>query len=277
MYSMSKRVRVDAKRSKAKSVTSGSAPRWTLFGQLPLLDGEDAAAYDELHARVYAAVKPVDVIDEMFIADVVALECEVLRWRRLKSSWIQEHGLKALEAFLRENLDYDLYSEHFEYRLAEILQNSLREDQAEHAQELARKCAQNESGAVDEVRESLANNVLLNFASIRKDARASKAAELKQEYARSERSAIALVQELLSGAGMRIDTFMANAVAEKLDDIERIDRLAAIAESRRNASLREIERRRAVLGQALRRSVQEVEDAEFKVIETTQTKEKGAA
>jgi hypothetical protein len=30
---------------------------------------------------VCAAVKPVDIIDEMFIADVVSLEWEVLRWR----------------------------------------------------------------------------------------------------------------------------------------------------------------------------------------------------
>jgi len=38
---------------------------------------------------------------------------------------------------------------------------------------------------------------------------------------------------------------MANALREKIDDIERIDRLTAIAESRRNAALREIGRRRA--------------------------------
>jgi len=49
---MSKRVRVDPKRSKSKSVTSAAAPRWTLFGQPPLLDGEDAAAYDALLARI---------------------------------------------------------------------------------------------------------------------------------------------------------------------------------------------------------------------------------
>ena len=36
--------------------------------------------------------------------------------------------------------------------------------------------------------------------------------------------------------------------------------------------LREIYRRRAVLGETLRRSVQEIEDGEFKVIETTPTK-----
>ena len=50
-----------------------------------------------------------------------------------------------------------------------------------------------------------------------------------------------------------------------------------IAENRRNASLREIDRRRAVLGETLRRSVQEVENAEFEVIEKTPAKGKNAA
>jgi hypothetical protein len=82
---MIERVRLDPKtRSKSKSVTSAPAPRLRLFGQPQVLEGEDAAAYDELLARICAAVKPVDIIDEIFIADVVSLEWEVLRWRRLK-------------------------------------------------------------------------------------------------------------------------------------------------------------------------------------------------
>jgi hypothetical protein len=41
--------------------------------------------------------------------------------------------------------------------------------------------------------------------------------------------------------------------------------------------LREIDRRRAVLGETVRRAVQEVEEGEFKVIETTPAKGKNAA
>ena len=41
----------------------------------------------------------------------------------------------------------------------------------------------------------------------------------------------------VSGAGVSMDTFMADALAEKLDDIERIDRLTSIAESRRQECL----------------------------------------
>jgi hypothetical protein len=91
-------------RSKSKSMTSAPASRLTLFGEPLLLEGEDAAAYDQLLARICAAVKPVDVIDEMLIVDMVSLEWEVLRWRRLKSSLIRTCGLEALEGFLAEHL-----------------------------------------------------------------------------------------------------------------------------------------------------------------------------
>ena len=95
-----------------------------------LLHGEDAAAYDELLSRVRTVINPVDIIDEMFIADVVSLEWEVLRWRRLKSSLMQTRGLEALERFLSKHLDYyDHYQRHFEQDLAEILQDNLAEGQ----------------------------------------------------------------------------------------------------------------------------------------------------
>ena len=68
---------------------------------------------------------------------------------------------------------------------------------------------------------------------------------------------------------MSIETLTVEALAGKLDYIERIDRLTTIAEGRRNASLREIDRRRTALGETLRRSVQDVEDGELEVIETT--------
>ncbi len=76
---------------------------------------------------------------------------------------------------------------------------------------------------------------------------------------------------------MSIEALTVEAMAEELDNVERIDRLMTIAESRRNASQREIDRRRAVLGETLRRSVQEAEDREFEVIEVTPAEGKNAA
>ena len=240
----------------------GQVERLALFGPPLLLEGENASAYDQLLGRVCAAVKPVDIIDEMFIADIVSLEWEALRGRRLKRSLIRARGLEALEYFLAKKLEYHLYSQRFADDLAEILQDNLPEDQADSAQPLADECARNETDAVDKVNEVL-DGIGLNMNQVLDDARDHKAEELVQQYAQHEPDAVAKIQEFLTDAGVSMDAFMAKALAEKIDVIERIDRLTAIAESRRNAALREIDRRRLVLGEALRRSVQEIEDDDF--------------
>jgi hypothetical protein len=147
---------------------------------------------------------------------------------------------------------------------------------------LAAECAPHTDEANDKLDEVL-SSIGLNMGTVLDDARADKAKELVQEYVRGERDAVTLIHELLTDAGVSMDTFMANALREKIDVIERIDRLTTVAESRRNASLREIDRRRAVLGETLRRSVQEIEDGELViadgelVIEPTAAEGKNAA
>jgi hypothetical protein len=133
----------------------GRAKQLELFGSPRLLEGEDADAYDELVARIFAAVKPVDIIDEIFIADVASLQWDVLRWRRLKLRLLRVRGLEALQTFLRSQLDYDQYSEQFAVVLAKILEENLPEDEADAAQTLAHKCARNEADAVDKVNKVL--------------------------------------------------------------------------------------------------------------------------
>jgi hypothetical protein len=238
--------------------------------------GEAAAAYEDLFAGIHAAVKPVDTIDEMLIADVVLEEWEVLRCRRLKFSLIRVHQLEVLEQFLRKKLDYDLYAEDFTEDLAEILEDNLPKDQADAAQQLANACARNDSVAVDKVNEALAR-IQLDMSDILYRAQVRKAKELAQKYVRREPDAVTLVDEIVADASVSIDDLMTKALAQRLDNIERIDRLISIAESRRNTSLREIDRRRAVLGETLRRSVKEVEDAEFQVVGSTPTRGKSAA
>jgi hypothetical protein len=259
-------------RVKMKRRTPELTPRLALFGPPLLIEGEDAATYDDLLAHMLAAVKPVDVIEEMFIADVVSLEWEVLRWRRLKTSLIRSGGLAALEAFLHKQLDDALYSDLVAERLTDILQEN--HFQASDAQKLAHQYVRNEPKAVDKV-ENTVDRETLEW--ILNDARDQKAKDLDQKakdlalgYVRHDADAVALVDEHLAAAGTSIDTILAEGL--NLDDIERIDRLAAVAEGRRNASLREIDRRRVVLAETLRRTVQEVEEAEFEVIEATPAK-----
>jgi hypothetical protein len=243
-----------------------------LFGQPPLLEGEDAAAYDEFFGRVCAAIKPVDVIDEMFMADVVALEWELLRWRRLKVTLIRARVLEALEAFLQEDLDYALFRKHFEEELTAILKDNLAEDQAEDAKTLAHAFARKEPAAIEKVNDALAS-IGLNMDDILKRAQVHAAEELAQRYVRREPGAVKVIHKLLARAGVSIETLTATALAEELDYIERIDRLATIAESRRDACLREIDRRPAVLGETLRQKMQEIE---VDVIEATPAKAENA-
>ena len=61
---------------------------------------------------------------------------------------------------------------------------------------------------------------------------------------------------------------MSRTLSLKLDDIERIERMIAMAEARRNIILREIEWHREMLSQTLRRAVQQVEDGQLRVIES---------
>jgi hypothetical protein len=122
------------------------------FGHPPVVEGEDAAAYDKLSGRLYAAVKPADAIDEMYVEDTVCLEWEVLRWRRLKSSIIRVLRTKALKRFLMENLGYDQYRKKFEDALTEILLENLGDGQTtKDARQVARDCAKNSPEAVDAV------------------------------------------------------------------------------------------------------------------------------
>jgi hypothetical protein len=259
-------------------MTPAPARRFRLFGPPQILEGEDAASYDELLARICDAIRPVDTIEEMFTADVVSMEWEVLRWRRLKWTLVQATGLRTLEHFLVKQLkaNYALHEEHFERYLAEVLRNNPPEDQGDAAEMLAAECAPNTVEAGDKL-DKLLSSIGLNMDTVLDDARAQKAKELLQQYGRREPEAVRLVNELLTAAGASMDSFMADALTEQLEYTERIDRLTTIAEDRRNGMLAEIERRRAVFGATLRQNVQEIEEAEFKVIETTPAKGKNAA
>ena len=50
-----------------------------LFGKRPLIMGEDPAVYDDLFARLAAGVKPGDIIEWLWVKDVVDLVWEAQR------------------------------------------------------------------------------------------------------------------------------------------------------------------------------------------------------
>jgi hypothetical protein len=56
-----------------------------ICGPPRLIAGEDNSLYDQLVARVFAAVRPKDVIEEMIVRDIAYHDWEMLRLRRMKS------------------------------------------------------------------------------------------------------------------------------------------------------------------------------------------------
>ena len=76
--------------AKSHIATPGAASeivdRLEIFGPPPLLEGEDSKAYDTLLARVSGAVKPKDIIEEIWVRDIVNLTWDTLRLRRLTAS-----------------------------------------------------------------------------------------------------------------------------------------------------------------------------------------------
>ncbi len=83
-----------------------------------------------------------------------------------------------------------------------------------------------------------------------------------------EEDARRTVHKALSDANLSIDDVTARTMELRLDSIERLDRLLASSEARRNNALREIDRHQEALGAEARRAVEEAEDVEFAEVET---------
>jgi hypothetical protein len=74
------------------------------------------------------------------------------------------------------------------------------------------------------------------------------------------------VDRLLASGGMTMDMLIVEALFRFLHNILRIDNMLTVAKARRNAALRELDRRRAVLAQGLRKATERIETAEYQVL-----------
>ena len=94
------------------------------------------------------------------------------------------------------------------------------------------------------------------------------AGALSEKFAAGDESARQKVDSILTKAGLTIQEATAKTLDSKLDSFERLDRMLASAEARRNNALREIDRHRDALGGGVRRSIEEIEDGDFRDVET---------
>ena len=76
----------------------------------PLIAGEDAAAYDDLLTRISAALEPSDILEEIWVRDVVDMVWDALRLRRLKAQLLTASAYEGMHAILSRFLDWQ-YSE----------------------------------------------------------------------------------------------------------------------------------------------------------------------
>jgi hypothetical protein len=76
----------------------------------------------------------------------------------------------------------------------------------------------------------------------------------------NDRKAVSEVREILNTHGFSDDTIMAQALLDKLQEVERIDRMIASADARRNRALAELERRREMRLRRQRTPAGEVTD-----------------
>jgi hypothetical protein len=97
----------------------------------------------------------------------------------------------------------------------------------------------------------------------------SQAETLSEGWAARKPDIVEEVKKTLSSAGLSTDTILAQTFSLKVNDIQQIQHMIALAEARRNATLREIDRHRQTLGQKLRRAAQQIADGELRVIEHT--------
>ena len=91
---------------------------------------------------------------------------------------------------------------------------------------------------------------------------------LSEKWAAGDANARKEVDAILADAGLTVDEVTAKTFESKIDVFERIDRLLASAEARRSNALREIDRHRDAAGAAVRQAIDEVEDVEFRDVET---------
>jgi hypothetical protein len=85
--------------SPSKPLSSATRPveRRAVFGRPPILASEKLTDYEELFARIFEAIKPGDILEEILTNDMVNLTWDTWRLWRLKASTIDESAIKRLD------------------------------------------------------------------------------------------------------------------------------------------------------------------------------------
>jgi hypothetical protein len=95
-------------RAEKKMRTKSKKPdRSGLLFAPALLPGEDGRLYAELRRRIWEALKPRDIFEEVLAADLVDIQWEIVRYRRLLGKHLQNERLRASEHLIEGILPLD--------------------------------------------------------------------------------------------------------------------------------------------------------------------------
>lgn len=178
-----------------------------LFSDRPLLPGDDPDQYEALLRSIVQQIRPVDVIEAIWVKDITNLIWEANRIRRWRRQILIQAQLQAAEDLIRPALQStDPYGVSY--------------DAASSPDSLAAGWVAGRKGP--QIR----------------------------------------VDDLLEKRGLTAENVTAHGFQLNLPSIERIDRMASLADQRRDALLREIERKRENFGLLAQKVAADVLDVE---------------
>ena len=175
-----------------RPLAAGSADGREPVADGPPFLGNDCDRYNNLLACVRETLAPVDVLEQLWMHDVVDLAWESMELRRLRAGLMKAAEGEGMKLLLGQFTEQP--------------------------------------------------------------------ANLAGRWLNREESGVRLVQEKLARAGMTGDHVAASTFAARMNDFDRIDRMIAASEARRNAALRELARYRAGFASRLRRTLAALEE-----------------
>ena len=193
----------DADTSAEITVTPPGLSR--LISERKILPGEQQAVYDELLSQITSALQPRDIIESMYVSDIVDATFEAHRLKNMK------------------------------VRIVKL-------EQKEAARQLLRESRPPGPDGTAEISEEW---------------------QLVEGWWSGDFNSWKVINEIAGREGENLDPFLTRAFSNKLDEVERIDRMIAAQNDKRDRGLRELERRREARVSHQRARTRDVEDVEL--------------
>lgn len=225
-----------------------------LFSDRPLLPNEDKEEYEELLRSIVQQIRPSDVIEAIWVKDIIDFVWEAKRIRRWKTQILIQGQMQAIKDLIGPALpatdpmqfnqstirSYDVLSQHSNYEG--------KKDQGQNQPSVPPASGTQAEAWLRVGRRQDPTPPIIP----------PSADALATGYMAGKTKEQSQVNEILQQRGLTSDNISAQSFHLSLASIERVDRLASLNDRRRDALLREIERKRASFGHIIREAAEDV-------------------